>query len=80
MEKPQSALQGVMMELDDCAFPLLEGMVGTGDPNVAFKDADLRLDQASRARDRLLWSFWHLSFAGRRMIPQRNQWLSARAS
>lgn len=40
MEKPQSALKGVMMELDDCAFPLLAGMIGTGDPNVAFKDAD----------------------------------------
>ena len=30
-EKPQAALKGVMMELDDCAFPLLAGIVGTGD-------------------------------------------------
>ena len=33
------ALNGVAMELDDCAFPLLEGMVQTDDPNVAFGDA-----------------------------------------
>jgi len=32
-----------MMELEDCAFPLLAGMVGTGDPKVAFKDADYAL-------------------------------------
>jgi malate dehydrogenase len=42
-EKPQAALKGVMMELDDCAFPLLAGVVGTGDANVAFKDADYAL-------------------------------------
>jgi malate dehydrogenase len=34
------ALDGVAMELDDCAFPLLAGMVKTDDPNVAFGDAD----------------------------------------
>ena len=39
MEKAQQALKGVMMELEDCAFPLLAGMVGTDDPKVAFKDA-----------------------------------------
>src|SRR5690606_23930270 len=43
MEKAQAALKGVMMELDDCAFPLLAGMVGTADPEVAFKDADYAL-------------------------------------
>jgi malate dehydrogenase len=43
MEKAQAALKGVMMELEDCAFPLLAGMVGTDDPNVAFKDADVAL-------------------------------------
>src|SRR3546814_7290592 len=32
-----------MMELDDCAFPLLAGMVGTADPTGAFKDADYAL-------------------------------------
>ncbi len=37
------ALKGVAMELDDCAFPLLAGIVQTDDPNVAFKDADYAL-------------------------------------
>jgi malate dehydrogenase len=40
IDKVQEALKGVAMELDDCAFPLLHGMVLTGDPKVAFKDAD----------------------------------------
>ncbi|MDQ3228328.1 MAG: malate dehydrogenase [Pseudomonadota bacterium] len=43
LEKAQAALKGVMMELEDCAFPLLAGMVGTDDPKVAFKDADVAL-------------------------------------
>ena len=37
------ALEGVRMELDDCAFPLLAGVVGTDDANVAFGDADVAL-------------------------------------
>jgi malate dehydrogenase len=37
------ALNGVAMELDDCAFPLLSGIVTTDDPNVAFGDADYAL-------------------------------------
>ncbi len=37
------ALEGVCMELNDCAFPLLAGIVQTDDPNVAFKDADYAL-------------------------------------
>jgi malate dehydrogenase len=43
MDKAQAALKGVMMELEDCAFPLLAGMVGTSDPMVAFKDVDVAL-------------------------------------
>jgi malate dehydrogenase len=39
-EKAMNALNGVAMELDDCAFPLLQGMVLTSDPNVGFKDAN----------------------------------------
>ena len=35
------ALQGVVMELNDCAFPTLHGIVATDDANVGFKDADL---------------------------------------
>jgi len=37
------ALQGVVMELDDCAFPLLRSVTTTGDVNVAFKDIDWAL-------------------------------------
>jgi len=35
-----NALAGVVMELNDCAFPLVAGIVTTDDPNVAFKDAE----------------------------------------
>lgn len=44
------ALNGVAMELEDCAFPLLAGMVQTDDPNVAFKDADFALLVGARPR------------------------------
>ncbi|HWA08131.1 MAG TPA: malate dehydrogenase [Opitutaceae bacterium] len=40
IEKAMKALEGVAMELDDCAFPLLKGMVLTDDANVGFKDAN----------------------------------------
>ena len=40
LEKALPALEGVKMELDDCAFPLLTNIVTTSDPNVAFKDID----------------------------------------
>jgi len=49
-EKAQKALKGVMMELDDCAFPLLQSMVPTADPMVAFKDADVALLVGARPR------------------------------
>ncbi|BFM11630.1 malate dehydrogenase [Simiduia litorea] len=44
------ALKGVAMELDDCAFPLLAGMVCTDDANVAFKDTDYALLVGARPR------------------------------
>ena len=50
MDKAQAALRGVMMELEDCAFPLLAGMVGTGDPKVAFKDDDIAMLVGARPR------------------------------
>ena len=50
VDKVQAALKGVMMELEDCAFPLLAGMVGTGDPKVAFKDADIAMLVGARPR------------------------------
>jgi malate dehydrogenase len=49
-EKAQKALKGVMMELDDCAFPLLVEMTAHGDPMTAFKDADYALLVGSRPR------------------------------
>jgi len=49
-EKVQKALRGVTMELDDCAYPLLQGMVPTADPMVAFKDADVALLVGARPR------------------------------
>jgi malate dehydrogenase len=45
-----NALNGVAMELDDCAFPLLAGMVTTDDASVAFKDADYALLVGARPR------------------------------
>ena len=44
------ALEGVRMELDDCAFPLLADIVCSDDPNVAFKDADYALLVGARPR------------------------------
>jgi malate dehydrogenase len=49
-EKVQKALKGVMMELEDCAFPLLAGMRAHGDPMTAFKDADYALLVGARPR------------------------------
>ena len=46
----QQALKGVVMELEDCAFPLLHGIVATDDPNIAFKDADVALLVGARPR------------------------------
>jgi len=49
-DKVQKALRGVMMELDDGAFPLLHGMIATADPSVAFRDADVALLVGARPR------------------------------
>jgi malate dehydrogenase len=49
-EKAQKALTGVMMELDDCAFPLLQGMIPASDPMIGFKDADVALLVGARPR------------------------------
>jgi malate dehydrogenase len=49
-EKAQNALKGVMMELEDCAFPLLAGMEAHSDPMTAFKDTDYALLVGSRPR------------------------------
>lgn len=49
-EKAQQALKGVMMELQDCAFPLLAGMEAHDDPVQAFKDTDYALLVGARPR------------------------------
>ena len=49
-EKAQNALRGVMMELQDCAFPLLAGMEAHSDPMTAFKDTDYALLVGARPR------------------------------
>jgi malate dehydrogenase len=49
-EKAQKALKGVMMELEDCAFPLLAGMSAHSDPMTAFKDIDVALLVGARPR------------------------------
>src|SRR6185369_10782683 len=49
-EKAQKALKGVMMELEDCAFPLLADMQAHGDANTAFKDTDYALLVGARPR------------------------------
>jgi malate dehydrogenase len=50
VEKAQQALQGVIMELQDCAFPLLVGIEAHSDPMTAFKDVDYALLIGSRPR------------------------------
>lgn len=49
-ERAQKALKGVMMEIDDCAFPLLAGMSAHADPMTAFKDTDVALLVGARPR------------------------------
>lgn len=44
------ALKGVVMELNDCAFPLVSGVIATDDPNVAFKDTDYAVLVGARPR------------------------------
>ena len=46
------ALQGVIMEVEDCAFPLVKEIVGTDDANLAFKDSDYALLVGSRPRSK----------------------------
>ncbi|MDX1375130.1 MAG: malate dehydrogenase [Burkholderiales bacterium] len=69
-EKAQKALAGVMMELDDCAFPLLHGMVAASDPKVAFKDAQIALLVGARPRGPGMERKDLLSANGRIFQPQ----------
>ena len=51
-DKAQAALKGVMMELEDCAFPLLAGMSAASDPKVSFRDIDFALLVGARPRSK----------------------------
>lgn len=52
LPQAQAAVKGVMMELEDGAFPLLAGMIASDDPNVAFKDADYAILVGARPRSK----------------------------
>lgn len=52
LPQAQNAVKGVMMELQDCAFPLLAGMVATDNPEVAFKDAQVAILVGARPRSK----------------------------
>ncbi|QEY58284.1 malate dehydrogenase [Pseudomonas sp. C27(2019)] len=52
LPQAQDALKGVMMELQDCAFPLLAGMIASDNPEVAFKDAQVAILVGARPRSK----------------------------
>jgi malate dehydrogenase len=52
IEPAMTALKGVVMELDDCAFPLVNRIVTTSDPHVAFADCDIAILVGSRPRSK----------------------------
>ncbi len=52
LPQAQNAVKGVVMELEDCAFPLLAGVVITDDPKVAFKDVDAAFLVGARPRSK----------------------------
>jgi malate dehydrogenase len=79
VEGPQKALKGVMMELEDCAFPLLHGMEAHADPMTAFKDTDYALLVGSMPRKAGMERAELLSINGKIFIGQ-GQALNAVAS
>ena len=70
VDGPQKALKGVMMEIDDCAFPLLAGMSAHGDPMTAFKDADYALLVGSMPRKAGMERSELLSINGKIFVEQ----------
>jgi malate dehydrogenase len=69
-EKAQKALKGVMMELEDCAFPLLAGMEAHSDPMSSFKDTDYALLVGSMPRKAGMERSELLSINGKIFIGQ----------
>jgi malate dehydrogenase len=70
VEGPQKALKGVMMEIEDCAFPLLAGMEAHSDPMTAFKDTDYALLVGSMPRKAGMERAELLSINGKIFIGQ----------
>ncbi|HEY8360106.1 MAG TPA: malate dehydrogenase [Ramlibacter sp.] len=70
VEGPQKALKGVMMEIDDCAFPLLAGMEAHSDPMTAFEDTDYALLVGSMPRKAGMERSELLSINGKIFIGQ----------
>ncbi len=70
VEGPQKALKGVMMEIDDCAFPLLAGLEAHSDPMTAFKDTDYALLVGSMPRKAGMERAELLSINGKIFIGQ----------
>lgn len=52
IEPAMNALKGVIMELEDCAFPLVQGIIASHDPMIAFKDIDIALLVGARPRSK----------------------------
>ncbi len=52
LPQAQNAVKGVMMELQDCAFPLLADMIASDNPEVAFKDAEIAILVGARPRSK----------------------------
>src|SRR5574340_1006409 len=50
LPQAQQTLRGVMMELEDCAFPLLQQVIVSDDPQIAFKDAEIAMLVGARPR------------------------------
>ncbi|HRZ62446.1 MAG TPA: malate dehydrogenase, partial [Rubrivivax sp.] len=78
-DKAQKALTGVMMELEDCAFPLLAGMQAHADPMTAFQDTDYALLVGSMPRKAGMERAELLSINGKIFIGQGKA-LNAKAS
>ena len=70
LPQAQQALRGVIMEMQDCAFPLLADIFATDDPEVAFKDADIALLIGAR---RLAARQWRNFQSTRRGVEQSCQ-------
>jgi len=72
LPQAQQMLRGVMMELEDCAFPLLQQVIITDDPKVAFRDTEIAMLIGSRLAARV-WNARILIEAQRRDFSPRRE-------